>query len=132
MPISPQGSERLRIFRRIVVASLPLTLFATAWTILPAVAHSTRTICLFRIATGRPCVFCGLTRAFAYAAHGDFAMASAFHPYWWVFVLLILAASTVAGVDLVKKTNRLENLWGRVPLWSTTALLLFLSFLRWV
>lgn len=119
------------MLKRLVVAFLPAIIFAAAWVALPVVAGSNTTLCAFRIITGKPCVFCGLTRAFAYAAHGDFATASRFHPLWWVFALLIVVISGLAWIDILKKTTRLERLWAGVPVLFTAILLLSLSIVRW-
>ncbi len=50
-------------------------------------------VCPFRAITGLPCLFCGLTRAFAYATHGEFAAAWESHPLWWLAALLVAAQS---------------------------------------
>ncbi|HWW62771.1 MAG TPA: DUF2752 domain-containing protein [Thermoanaerobaculia bacterium] len=59
--------------------------------------------CPFRLLTGRPCVFCGMSHAVAFAARGDFARASAAHPLW--FVVLPLFAVWVGA--MVGKRARL-------------------------
>ena len=120
------------MFKRLTVALLPAMIFATARAILPVVAGSQQPICIFRIVTGKPCLFCGLTRAFAYASHGDFATASSYHPLWWVFAILIVAASIVAWIDLFKNSNRLQRIWAGIPLLSTVILLLLLTVVRWI
>jgi len=49
------------------------------------------TTCPYRMITGLPCVFCGMSHAVAFAVRGDFAHASAAHPAWFV-VLPMFAA----------------------------------------
>lgn len=132
MQTSQQACERPHFFGRLTVALLPAIVFVTARAILPMVANSSEPVCLFRIVTGKPCLFCGLTHAFAYASHGEFAMACKYHPLWWVFAILIVAASGVAWMDLFRKTSNLERMWTGMPLASTGMLLLVLSVARWI
>lgn len=39
-------------------------------------------ICMYRIATGHLCVFCGMTHAVAHLARGEWAAATAANPAW--------------------------------------------------
>ena len=68
----------------ILLGTFPIAFLSRPWLLTSAI-----TLCPFRAVTGRPCVFCGLTRAFACATHGEFAQAFGFHPFWWVAALLI-------------------------------------------
>lgn len=48
-------------------------------------------LCLFHQLTGLPCPFCGLTRAFCHALHGQWSQSLAYHPAG------ILLAAAVSG-----------------------------------
>ncbi len=77
--------------------------FATFWLSLGAVAvlaisafYKPETLphfplCSFKLATGRPCPGCGLTRAFCAISHGRFADAFYFNPFSYVFYASTLA-----------------------------------------
>ena len=77
---------------RLRLGFLLLFLFPAAWILKffsPGIPVS---VCLFKTITGKPCPFCGLTRAFSQALHGEFQKAFDFHPLWWLAVLLILCS----------------------------------------
>ncbi|MGC4933871.1 DUF2752 domain-containing protein [Gordonia sp. DT30] len=48
-------------------------------------------LCPFRLVTGLPCPGCGLTRAWVYACHGDWAQSFAAHPFGLPMVAAVLA-----------------------------------------
>jgi hypothetical protein len=75
-----------------------------------ALEGSRRAICLFRVMTGRPCVFCGMTRALAEAAHGSWGRATRFHPLWALAAAAILLFGITAVVDGLTGSNRLARL----------------------
>jgi len=75
-------------------------------------------VCAFRALTGRPCVFCGMSHAVAYAIRGDLASASTAHPAW--FVVLPLFASFVGA--MVTRRARLA--------WAIVAALLVGTLIR--
>ena len=45
-------------------------------------------ICPFRMLTGRPCLFCGISHAVAFAVRGDFINAAAANPAWFIVLPL--------------------------------------------
>jgi hypothetical protein len=44
--------------------------------------------CPFRFFLGICCPGCGMTRAMLALLHGDFALASYYHPLWWLAILI--------------------------------------------
>lgn len=87
-----------------VVGWLMLSTFPVAYALKPWIVTSTLIICPFRAITGHLCIFCGLTRAFAYATHGDFDAATAMHPAWWLMAAVVL----VLGVRLAWRPSPLD------------------------
>ena len=69
-----------------LLGTFPVAFVAKSW-----IVTTTLIICPFRAITGLPCLFCGLTRAFAYATHGDFAAASESNPLWLLAAVLVAA-----------------------------------------
>ena len=55
-------------------------------------------ICLFKLATGLPCLSCGTTRALGHLAHGDLAGALLLNPLFATGVLLLLALGAAEAV----------------------------------
>lgn len=53
--------------------------------------------CPWRVLTGAPCPFCGLTHSLAALSHGDFRQAFAFHPFGPALYLLGLTALALAA-----------------------------------
>ena len=121
-----------RKWNLLMAACLLWAAFPVAWLLHPLVMKSRMVLCGFRAITGHPCPFCGLTRAFACATHGEFAEASAFHPFWWFFFLLVAGLGTVACVDALADTHymrRLQEAFIHHP-WLVLIVLLLLSILR--
>src|SRR5262245_18046016 len=67
-----------------LLGTFPVAFVAKSW-----IVTTSLIICPFRALTGLPCLFCGLTRAFAYATHGEFAAAFESNPLWWLAALLV-------------------------------------------
>lgn len=121
------GSGAATHRRRWLVWTLPaigvgLLLVADDWLLgLP-------TLCLHKLATGRPCAGCGMTRAFVAIAHGDLDAALSFNPLfphvvpivgtlWWQ------AARAGAG-------SRPAQGWVRAAWWLIAALFVGLHVAR--
>ena len=64
------------LFWRVGLSGSILILFA----LLPIPLQPQTSLCGFLWLTGRPCPFCGITRALACLLRGDFAVALNFHP----------------------------------------------------
>lgn len=96
-----------------------------------AIGGSRWEVCLFRAATGRPCVFCGMTRALAEAAHGEWRRATSFHPLWLPAAAAILLVGVVALADGLAGTDRLSKIVpsGRMVL-VALGLVVLLTLLR--
>jgi hypothetical protein len=97
-------------YRCLFLAILLCSTFVIAWLIPPLICTSDYSICIFRTVTDKPCVFCGLTRALAYATHGDFDSAFACHKFWWLAALIIIVIVSVSMVDAVAGTSVLLRL----------------------
>ena len=69
-----------------LLGTFPVAFVAKSW-----IVTTSLIICPFRAITGLPCLFCGLTRAFAYASHGEFAAAFESNPLWWLAAVLVAA-----------------------------------------
>ena len=67
-------------------------------------------ICPFRVVTGKPCPLCGLTRAFAHASHGDWALAQSSHPLWSIAFAAVVTLGLALIIDGMFET-RLSSLW---------------------
>ncbi len=120
-----------RRFRLFLSGMLLYTVFPTAWWIRPFLPEDVP-VCIFRQLTGRACLFCGLTRSFANATHGDFDKAFMYHPLWPVVAIIVFATATVCLIDAFKGTNFLIH-WKRVwslPVWVLLVLLIVLTLLR--
>ena len=122
-------NERLK---RLTGALILFAIFPLAWLIHPLVSNSKTTICLFRSVTGLPCPFCGLTHAFGYAMHGNFAIAFSHHYFWWLAALIIIAVGLLLIHDAVKGSNflgYLDRIW-RLPVWLIVSILTGLILVR--
>lgn len=118
--------------RLLVCAVLLLAVFPTARVARPWILGSGVSVCPFRTLTGRPCVFCGLTRAFAHASGGEFGRALGCHPLWWAAAALIAAAALTCLVDAVTGSRHLRH-WKRFLGsygWRLVAVLALVTLLR--
>lgn len=59
-------------------------------------------ICLFKLATGLPCLSCGTTRALGHLAHGDLAGALLMNPLFATGALLLLVLGAAEAALLVR------------------------------
>lgn len=98
-PSSADQSRRLRL-----AAFLGALLLAGA--IAPGTWASLPDLCPFHRLTGLPCPTCGLTRAWAAALRGDWALSFRLHAFG-IPALLILAG--LLGFELAR------NRWPRIP-----------------
>jgi len=69
-----------------LLGTFPVAFVAKSW-----IVTTSLIVCPFRAVTGLPCLFCGLTRAFAYAIHGEFVAAFESNPLWWLAAALVAA-----------------------------------------
>jgi hypothetical protein len=60
-------------------------------------------LCPFRLLTGLPCPGCGLTRAWVYLAHGQYADSLAANPFGWLLVGVTLALAVAVVVARVRR-----------------------------
>jgi hypothetical protein len=72
----PPGGKHEPLFWRVGISGSILMLLV----FLPLPLQPRISLCGFLWLTGRPCPFCGLTRALAYLLKGDVALALTFHP----------------------------------------------------
>jgi hypothetical protein len=75
-------------------------------------------VCMFKLATGRPCIFCGLTTALTHAMRGEWSAASHANALWFALVpLAILGAAAIASRK-------------RAPAWIVVAVIVIASITR--
>ena len=108
-------THRRHRLKRLALALVIYAAFPVAWFIQPIVGQSNVTICFFRTVTGRLCPFCGLTRAFAFAVHGEFGEAFRYHPLWWMAALAVACIGFVCLLDAVTGSDLLGSLWRSCP-----------------
>jgi Protein of unknown function (DUF2752) len=123
----PPGGKHEPLIWRVGISGSILMLLA----FLPLPLHPRVSLCGFLWLTGRPCPFCGLTRALACLLKGDFALALNFHP---------LSPLALTALLIVFLGGPCRMVWGRTGLpvpkaslrffWAGS-LLLFLVYGSW-
>lgn len=73
--------------------------FPLAHALTPFLLRDAVPLCPFRIATGKPCPLCGLTRAIAQATHGRWRSAFQFNPLWPIFAALMIVLGLLLLAD---------------------------------
>ncbi len=108
-----------------------VAIFPVAYLASSLILDSTIDVCPFRAAFGRPCIFCGLTRAFAHATHGNFAEAFALNPLWAVAMLLVGAAALSSIAAAVVPRPRMVSVdWWKSPPWLVVGFVVVGSLVR--
>jgi len=123
------GTRRLR---RLALGLSLLAIFPAAWLIQPFATRMDVPICIFRIATSKPCPFCGLTRAFASAMRGRFAQASRFHLLWPAAAGAVVAFGAICLIDAATGQNHLSRVSRScaIPTWLAIVALVAFTLLR--
>lgn len=113
-----------------------LTLFSIAVAILSALSfrlsgfENGPTLCVFRLATGLPCPFCGTTRSVGSLLQGDLTSALAFNPFGIIVMLLILLL-VIAPNKLVNLNKLFIARWERLENRNQVVSVLGLLALTW-
>jgi len=140
LPISPQqvecdsGCTARRRAAHLASAGVLVGIFPLAYAMTPLLLQERFPLCAFRCATGKPCPFCGLTRAVGQATHLHWREAFAFNPLWPLAVAMLLL---FAGLHLIdaRRGSRLTAAASGVLLsrwvWILAALLVFDAFRIW-
>jgi len=118
-------------FRAFLIGMLLYGTFPVAWWIRPFLSGS-KTICIFRQLTGKECPFCGLTRSFASAVHGDFNAAFGYHLLWPLAVFFVFMIGTLCFIDAFNNTYYLRfvrRFWD-LPIWIFGMVLILLTLIR--
>ena len=102
--------------RRFLVVAGVLLLLAIVFA--PLVADSGVPVCMFKLATGRPCLFCGLTHAVMFALQGNWSAASQANQLWFLLVPLVIVT---AALIISRK---------RAPAWAVVAVIVVGTILR--
>ena len=123
------GYHRLN---RLILAILLFAVLLIAWLIPSSVCESDASVCIFRTLTGKPCLFCGLTRAFVSVTHGNLDKAFIYHPLWWLAASIVICFGSISLFDAITGTNLLSFLgWlRRIPIWLLVGILVVLTVLR--
>ncbi len=107
---NPPHPARRRLFGAVVL----LASFPVAWLAAPLIRAERVPVCIFYEATGWRCPFCGLTRAFACATHGQLAEAWRQNPLWPLAAGLIIAFAVCLIVDARRPTRWTARLEARL------------------
>jgi hypothetical protein len=113
-----QERKRAFIASAVLLGTFPAAFVAKHW-----IVTTTLILCPFRAVTGRLCVFCGLTRALAYATHGEFSEAYRLHPFWWAAAALI----GLMGLASLVKAVHPSGVAGRLAMWRPADSWLFVA-----
>lgn len=74
--------------------------------------------CTFLRYTGWPCPTCGMTTAFAYAAHGKVLAALRAQPFGFVLFLITAGVVVVSAAELIRPAARWRRVWRALDRWE--------------
>lgn len=100
-PCSASGrcTERRVRLGRLGLAVAMLGAFPVAHALTPLILRDAIPLCPFRILTGKPCPFCGVTRAIALATHARWREAFLMNPLWPAFAGTAVAVAVLLAID---------------------------------
>lgn len=118
---APASESKSDALWRIAALALPVRLLVLLGSLGLAFVISRETasftqgpvLCLFRIATGLPCPFCGTTRSIGSLVQGDVSAALAFNPLG-VLVLLVATAMLLLPRRVSEINRNLAAAWWRL------------------
>ena len=84
--------------------------FPAAYLARPLLLRDLLPVCPFRCATGRPCPFCGLSRALSEATHCHWHEAYAFHPLWPEAAAVLVLLTVLHLIDAYSNRQTCEAL----------------------
>lgn len=113
-------SSSLRLWLLAGLAALGGFLLFRLWVPAPG---SENTVCLLRRLSGLPCPGCGMTRAFAHLAKGEWAAAAVDQPLAFLIAVELALAWGVWGLALARRQPV------RMPVWFERAMLAHLAVL---
>jgi len=103
--VSERSTREQKRWRRLCGAAALLGTFPLAWWLRPVLVEDTMPVCIYRSTLGKPCPFCGLTRAFAQITHGRFDLAWKYNPLWPVAVAAVIVFATLLTVDAFSRSD---------------------------
>jgi hypothetical protein len=114
------------LFGMLLFGTIPV-----AWWIRPLLSDD-KILCIFRLLTRHECPFCGLTRSFACAVHGELSKAFQYHPLWPIAAFLVLVVGTLCIYEAIYDANYfgyIKRMWN-LPIWVFCIVLIILTILR--
>ena len=100
--------------------------------LLPIPLQAQTSLCGFLWLTGRPCPFCGMTRALACLLKGDFALAMSFHPLSPLILTALLGLFIGSPFRVIWERAGLQTLPKKnIRFVWTGYLLVFLAYGAW-
>jgi hypothetical protein len=88
-----------RRLKNLAASGVLIGIFPVTRILAPALLRDSLPLCPFRCITGKPCPFCGLTRAIALAGGAHWRQAFQMNPIWPIFAGLIVVMAILFFVD---------------------------------
>lgn len=96
---------------RLLLGGACASVFVVAAMVPPLSVEQGPVLCPLKLCAGLDCPFCGMTRAFVFAAHGEPAIASGFNAGWPLAAVLVLAAVLLCWWDAATGSDRAGRTW---------------------
>lgn len=119
--------------QRFLIGGAFASVFLIAGVIQPNTVVNGPVTCLLKWCTGMDCPFCGMTRAFVFAAHGNLTAANQFNPAWPIAAIIILTVVILCWRDARTGSNLAGQLWRWMIAhgWMLVTVLVLLTIARW-
>lgn len=101
-------------WKSVLIGSVLLLILPITGILSEEIQKESRGGCLIKSAFQTNCPFCGMTRAFSFAAHGDLAKANQLNPGWSVALFIIVALGILHLLDGFTEKTRIEAFWAKI------------------
>ena len=98
-------------WKSILIGSILLLILPVTGILSKEIQEKSKGGCLVQSAFQTPCPFCGMTRAFSFAAHGDLTQANQLNPGWSILFFIMVILGVLHILDGLTGKLGFEEFW---------------------
>lgn len=101
-------------WKSILIGSVLLLILPITGILSKEIQKEYRGGCLIKSAFQTNCPFCGMTRAFSFAAHGSLAKANQLNPGWSIMLFIITTLGIIHFLNGLTGVPKIEGFWPKL------------------